>query len=512
MNWRRWNWLEEGMIPLLVVVLRICWIWPWLEWLRRWLSPSAAMPYLPLWALAFLFVGGAFAARLALARTSTLKPNSLRRARLWVVAAGLGVIAVLLWQHYSRAQYALWDVRWASTLAYELTHWQEQVPPAFAALLVAAAVWLRGMMDGREPMLHEDVWGVFTRGFLALALLLLATRADPNGPPPHIDRWTVALFAVGMTALALSSLQLAHITGRWGASPRADLRMNRYWLATAAAVIAVLLVLGLGLSWLVAPETVARAFSWVGVLLNLVGVVLGYVLLAFAYVVFWLLSPLIDRLRELMSRLRQNDDPFGSSDFLRQLQQFLETPSQELPPATVESLRWLGFAALLIVIAIAFALALRYFGSRHGEETDETRELIFSSDLLQEQLASLWRKWRQRFSGRAAGKADPYLSLAGEMENRRLIRAIYQAMLAAATAQGHGRVQAQTPVEYQAALTARFPTGGAALATITAGYMQARYGLDPPPASQVEAVQRAWDALQEVLTNNGTIIVGQNER
>jgi hypothetical protein len=204
-----------------------------------------------------------------------------------------------------------------------------------------------------------------------------------------------------------------------------------------------------------------------------------------------------------MNRPRESD-PFGSSEFLRQLQQFLEKPTAELPPATVESMRWLGFVALLVVIAIAFALALRYFGSRRGEEADETRELIFSGDLLQEQLASLWRKWRQRFSGRAAGKTDPYLSLAGETENRRLIRAVYQALLAAATAQGHGRVQAQTPVEYQAALAARFPTGGAALDTITAAYMQARYGLEPPPAGQVEAVQRAWDALREVLANEGT--------
>ena len=46
MPWNRWHWLEDGIMPLLVVLMRVCWIWPWLQMLQR-------LAYAILWAADF---------------------------------------------------------------------------------------------------------------------------------------------------------------------------------------------------------------------------------------------------------------------------------------------------------------------------------------------------------------------------------------------------------------------------------------------------------------------------
>ena len=127
--------------------------------------------FLSIWAIIALFVGGALTARISLQRAP-----SLARARLWAAAIGLGATLGLLWWQYGRALYALWDPRWLVSLAQALAYWGGEVSPPFITFVVAAAVWLRGLLDGREPITHEQVWAVFKFGFAALVLLLLAGR------------------------------------------------------------------------------------------------------------------------------------------------------------------------------------------------------------------------------------------------------------------------------------------------------------------------------------------------
>ena len=116
-------------------------------------------------------------------------------------------------------------------------------------------------------------------------------------------------------------------------------------------------------------------------------------------------------------------------------------------------MRWLIFVGVALVLGILFALALRYLTANADEATDETRESVFSTDLLQEQWLALWRRWLQQLPRRAGGSLNPYLSLDGEAGPRRTIRALYQAVLALAQASGRARGRAQTPQRVSA------PTG-----------------------------------------------------
>jgi hypothetical protein len=165
-------------------------------------------------------------------------------------------------------------------------------------------------------------------------------------------------------------------------------------------------------------------------------------------------------------------------------------------------MRWLGLAGLVLAIIAIIALALRYIRSGDNDDLEETRETVFTTSLLQEQLASLWRRLRQRLP---RVRPDPYLSLEGEDANRREIRLLYQALLTQAKALGYPRLRPQTPIEYDAALARLAPADESAWDTMTEGYVAARYGLQAPTTKQVERMRQAWGRLQSVLASQEPI-------
>ena len=151
MSWRRWPWIEEGVLPLLIITLRLCWIWPWLLMLSRWLLPAALQPVLPLWNVALLLIGGA-----ATTHALPVDRQRPRRARLLAAAIGLAAVALTLWLRLASDVYTLWDLRWLAAQGVLLTHWGGEFSPSFLVLILAASLWLRGMLDNPAPT-HDDV-------------------------------------------------------------------------------------------------------------------------------------------------------------------------------------------------------------------------------------------------------------------------------------------------------------------------------------------------------------------
>jgi len=491
MNSLRWRWFDDGLLPLLVVALRVCWLWPWLTLLQRWLAPSAPGTLVPLWALCALMMGGTLAARAAMARTGTLA-----QARRWVSGGGLAAVGALIWWQYGRPAYAPWDWGWIVAVANSLSNWGTEVPAALLTVAIAAGAWLRGVLDARRALSYEDVQAAFVTGCVAFAVMLLVAPLDSGGLAPNVAWWLMAFFAISMAALALASLELSLLTGR--AEKETKVRLNRYWLVSVLSVIAVLLAIGLLISAVVAPETILGLLGWTHILLDLLWSVVGLVLYAVAYILFFLLDPLIGWLRERMAGLPP-PQPIESMGFQRQIEEMARQPAAAMPPYLSESLRWLTIIGILAVIGLLFALALRYFRDGKDEAVDETRESVFSSAMVGAQLAAALARWRQRFRRTSAGDADPFLPLAQEEENRRQIRRVYQALLATAQAMGQPRPPAQTPAEYAARLGGAATMRSAPLETITAAYNQARYDTHAPSAEQAQQAQNAWSTLEREL-------------
>lgn len=487
MPWKRWPWPDAGLLPLLIVALRVCWIWPWLQTLT-WLMDPGAPVLLPLWAVIALLIGGALTAQAAAGA-----PASPRRARYVVAALGLVAIFLVLWQPYRSATYSLWDLRWAGSLAYGFVHPAAGNLMELTAFIVAAGLWLRGMQDSDAPS-HDEVWRAFVTGFWAWVLLLLVIYLEPAAAPPRLSLWIVLFFATGMAGLALGGLQLARDT-----RPDRPLRLNRHWLLAGLALIALVIGLGLLLGALVTPEGMAQTFGWVGAIVRWIGVAIGYLLLALVYLLSYLLAPLINLI--LWLRAQYAPPPATPQGF--SLQQLLEQLQQQepvgIPPAADETLRWLGLLTLLALFALAFALAVRFLRRDAAATGDETRESVLSQELLAAQIAALLQRWRQRLAGLAGASGAAFLPLEGDDASRRTIRAAYQSFLRAMQQRSLPRPQPATPDEYAAAVERNLPTVTPSLDALTAAYLPARYAADPPAPADAAAATQALAALQAEL-------------
>jgi hypothetical protein len=504
MVWNRWNWLERSLLPLLVAVLRTFWLWPWLELLRHWLAPSQPGPLLPLFLMMGLYLAGLVTMRQALT-----SPRASIQVRLGVAVAGLVVIFVVLWWQFYRDQDHVWQAQWLSALGVELTHWNEEVPAPAIALLAGAYLWWQGMRDGRLTLQRDEIWAAFTLGFLGLAFAAIIVTAAGSALSLRLGNLTLFYFTAGLAALALSTVHTTHYDFI-ERTKEARLTPNRYWFMSVFSVIAALLTVGLVLSALITPEIVAQSLGWLVVILDLLRLALYYVLLIVSYLIFLILAPLLNGLRWLLRGTGEPPEPIRLTDLSQDMAD-LPQNTLALPPGFGEAARWGGLVLLLVGLGIIFALALRRFWSGSDEEVEESRELIFSTDLLRAQLLAWWRKRLRQFQRRPGPVLDPFLSLEQEARPRRKVRAIYQLFLKAAMARGQPRRQGQTPFEYEQMWAATLPEGQGALNNLTRAYSQARYAPDPLDLEEVERAHQAWADLQTLLVAQGRGKDGSNE-
>jgi hypothetical protein len=489
MTLRPLSYLHSALLPSLVILMRLFWLWPWVLVLSRWLT-VAAEPLLPAWLVAALFAAGALLRRFAVARAS-----SVTVARRWVGGISFVLLVGLLWWRFYMGDHPLWDPAWLARLARDSSDWRVEFPAPVLLLLIAGGVWLRGIMDGGRNLNRDHVWSALTTGAIALAVLALLVRLDPRGIPPATAQWVTGFFTAGLTALALSSLALAQSRSTLGDQAPPALRLNRHWLLSVSLVIAGVVGLVLALTALVTPSGLAETLGWLAIPARWIIYAVGIVILSLAYLTFLLLTPLINWLVQRAAEAPPRE-PVPPSEFLQQLQQFLQETETVLPSTVATSLRWLWITGLVACVLLIIMWAVRALQRREQGETDERRDFIFTRALFQDQLAALWRAWLARLQSLSPSPASPYLDLAGEHPNRRAIRALYQLLLASTASLGISRSHGQTPREYQAQLESALMLEAASLEMLTDGYEDARYGQSAPTGADVEAARAAWSRLE----------------
>ncbi|MCB0113752.1 MAG: DUF4129 domain-containing protein [Caldilineaceae bacterium] len=493
MKTQRWNWLDEGLLPALLVLMRTAWLWPWLALLRDWFSPTQPAPVWPLWVIIGLpLLSYLLTDRLLPPRRDIMEAQRVNAVQIALAVTGVLLLLVLTWLHFYQGRFPLWSPSWVLSLTYDVTEMEFELPVQILALCSGFYLWLRGVLDGRDAIHHEKVWGTFLAGVVMFALYLWLSRFGAANLRVDAAPWLIVFFAAGMSALAAANLNIA---GGWSTWRRQDNRLqaNRYWLLSIAVTIAGLLGLGILLGWLVAPDEVAWLLNGVGMVLGWIWQIFSWLLLGVSFVLFWLIYPIYLFLQSLINNQASEEPP-------REAQEGLPTPTPEAiqqltdPTQTPEAFRWLGLVVVLLIVFAIFVLVLRRLRAASEEEPEEIHESIYSNDLLQDQLAAFWQGLRNRFGQGAIGPA--FADLTGENDTRRTIRAVYQQVLARAQQSGHPRRSAQTPLEYAPELAETWPQPADAVRVITAGYVEARYGADPPDAATAQAVTAAWTEIE----------------
>lgn len=517
MRWRNWNWLDQLLLPLMMAVMRTCWLTPWLIAIQHVLLLETAAPNTPLNLQATLAPGIILALPLMsfwLARIVTERlpvdeavnlanqatPHIPTKARLMLAGGGLLAILTVLWWQFARSLFPLWDGRWLITVGQSLIHIERvESLPVWLILIALIFLWMRGLLDAGRTLGHDDVWSAMSSGIAAIIFYLIAVDAFGGILPADFSNWIVLFFAAGMVALAFSGLKVT-VGLDWALSgSRRNAKtppITRYWVISVLLVVGVLLGIGVGIGLLIAPEQISRLLAMLNGVARLLWSLVSTIILAIAYVLFMIVYYIVEFLRPLIERL------FGQ---LQQLDSLLLPPGgeQEQPQqpisaalaAVPDSYRWVALVLFLLIVAVVFAFVVRRLRMAQEVESDEVRESILSSDLLQDQLGKLWDRLFGR--RRRAGEIDPYLSLDGETDTRRTIRQLYQQLLSQAGQRGLARQPAQTPHEYRAKLGSELQTAIDPLARMTERYNHARYAPEPPDSEAARTTQQDWREIEE---------------
>lgn len=514
--WRHaeWNSVDGVLLPALVGVMRFCWIWPWMLLLQGFLSPSLSAPLMSPWMVIILPMVSFTFARWTMPtlaeRRSFRRTNQIRQH---IATFGFAAILFLLWLRFLRPEFWLVDLRWLIAAGYDLIYWDAvpvEVPGTLLFLLLGIFLWLRGALDGHGQYRHDEIWRAFLSGGAALAIFAWILPPGPAGGQtgaagsPYTAAggqlsnsiWLLLLFAgSGLAGLGVANLGKS---GGWRRRARVSkLIPNRGWMVGIGVTILVMLGMALLVGLIIQPEDAAILWKALGIIWQGVSTVLIWIITIVAYPIFMLIEYLIRLLRSL----------FGEREQEAPVNEFAQAPTPEPMPepperaveAMPEPFRWVALVVVAIGVFIIFMLVLRQLRSRPEEESDEVRESVLTASLLQSQLAELWARLRSRF-GPPPEEPDPFLSLEGESDTRRLIRLIYQRMLEAAHWRNAPRLQGETPSRFGVRLAEEPGFEGGLVQTITGAYDEARYGDVPPSEQTASAAAEAWQEMVSELT------------
>ena len=507
-----WNIVDGGLLPLLVGVMRFCWVWPWMLLIQGFLAPSLAAPLMYPWMVILLPVLSFTFARWSMPtlaeRRDFRRTNQIRQQ---IATFGFAALLFLLWLRFLRPEFWLVDLRWLIAAGYDLIYWDAvpvEVPGTLLFLLLGVFLWLRGALDAHGQYRHDEIWRAFLSGGAALALFAWIVPPIPAIEQPDAAAtpfmsaggqlsssiWLVLLFAAsGLAGMGVANLGKS---GGWRRRAHAaKLRPNRGWMAGIGLTIIVMLAMALLVALIIQPEDAAILWKALGLIWQGVSTVLIWIITVVTYPIFIVLEYLMRLLRSLFGERSQETErtefaPFPTSEPMPE-------PPDRAVEAMPEPLRWIALLVFAAGVFFILMLVLRQL-NRPEEESDEVRESILTASLLQSQLADLWDRLRSRF-GPPPEEPDPYLSLAGENDTRRLIRSIYQRLLALAQTRNAPRLHGETPGSYGGRLAAKPEFDEALVQTITAAYGEARYGDEPPSERTASAARDAWNEIESAL-------------
>ncbi len=339
---------------------------------------------------------------------------------------------------------------------------------------------------GRDDDLHASAKREFGGGIVALAILCVANKANPQ-ITTEAAFWPILIFfTLGLGSLALAGLEQDRQIQ--GASTSAGLGVNRHWLGLVGGVIGLILAGAVAVAAVVSPDSIAG----LGVVFDMVGIALIQGIGLVLYMVALILLPVGELIARVLLSLLQI---FAGISLLLHLDFSAPTPeainaaAQQL--ARTPPFRVIELIVMVCVVALLFRLAVRRLRRLNGQALeDEEHESVFSRELLWQQLGSLF----VRRTKPALVTLSPYLALTGSADDPRLaVRRVYQAFLEWARTHDHERLAGQTPTMLAETLAQATPQGRMAVLTLTEAYLHARYGLGVTveEAAQAQAALRA---------------------
>ena len=473
-----WSKEQVGAIILavLMAIVAVAWLEPWVMWATRNAAPERTTPFVSPVLMIVIVLSGALVTRLVAARSDTWKHMAGR-----VLAAALVAIAA--------TELLSLGVRPPLDYLTGLVKWNGFFSPEVIVLVVAAMLWLRGILIGRADVLREDLESMFYTGIVALVILLVFDAARPLVPFVDLFWSTLTFFIASLLALALVGPEHAHFWQRETSVVR--LMLSRYWVLTIGAVIGLILLVALAFAGSAGPEALGVLRQAVLVVITGLAFVLQVIMSIVVQIIFLLLLPFMPLLEQLGKWIGQIIEQIRLPSQLGTNDPTLQTIQTVLSAESIANFtRGLAVLAILLIFVLFFLLVLIRLGHIPTRHSDETRESIASRQLILDQL----KRWLAQRRGSSTAR-PPYLPVPGE-DPRSVIRRAYQALLMWAVDWAGKRAPSQTPTRYAEWLDHQSPAHQEPIDTLTALYLRARYADGALTSDEAQAAQEALVRLQ----------------
>jgi len=472
--WKRFNWLDGVVVPLLAGAMRAAWMTPLIHVALNNILVWPHGTHYPFGLVLLLLLGGA--------GTSYLLRNQ-RAARLRSAVVGIVVIGLVCLYLFPSG--ASSPQEWVKSLFTAMANTDQGLHPAILVILITAALWARGATLEFDD--SDSLWRSFLTGIAALVCVLLISHSPYVTNGERMPGAISAFLLWGFLALALSSVARALWLERLrsGRSPS----LSRHWLGVIVIVLAAVVLGGMILGQLFAPQAVARLLAAVRIVLGAVWQVIAFVATGLVYLLFLAIGPLLEGFR-----LRTESFQPKPQEFMPNLtEQFQDLFEKQAEQGKSLNVGWLLPVLLIVFVA---GLLILFWRRRRRERIvplEESREIIWSRDLMIEQLRNLLRRRPKRQA------PLPYFPLEGLADPRIRIRRAYQDLLRLGRQEGWPRRPWQTPLAYRKTLQSAWPQASEALEALTRAYIVARYGAQAPSPEEAEAAERALLSIREGL-------------
>lgn len=492
------NWIAVVLSPLTVILMEVCWVYPWLAWAGEWQELGWQRTPLTLASLILILSVSFFVTRFFLSQRWPL-----RRIQLSVISCGLVVILIVLHVEYG-AGFGLLSGQWFAHTAQVFLDNFFRPHPMGLALVAAVYLWWRGISLGRSPLYFRNVYRPFLLGLAALVILIIVWAASLGAGSLKSLTSTVGLhvagfFFFGLTALALGNLQT--IRRRMQHEEEIAPISSRRWLPILLGVVGGIVLVGIGTVSIFSSEFVALLARLLKLTFNLLLQALHYLFIpldyladALVYIVQFIIS-LLHRVQPLQ--------PFEIPDFF-EIEDLPESAAtQVLSAEAILAMKWSFFALVAIVVLFLLARAIFRFRALQAEaEIEEIHESLWSWSGFKADLRLFFSMIWQRFERKRKEpvQESPVPSWYTEDVQGMLgIRQIYRHLLWKASCARIARQRHETPYEYARRLGQAIPDSSKPLSELTNLYIDVRYGDLEAEYKQVRYANSLWKVLQRLL-------------
>ncbi len=449
------------------------------------LAAEDAAPLLGLPVLAVLLIAATMATHLAAARD-----DETGRARLAVSLLGL---IIALWLGAFVLLGARWPADW--TAVVQLVRSNGNGLRALETCGLALLAWWRGIVAGRARPSLDTAEGGLRLASGVLILLFLMQVFAPRDPRvlANLAEAVLLVISTGLLGLPLAAVQDQRERARFAGAPVAGI--DRSWVGLLFGGVGALLLIALLLAQSLSFERLDLLLAPLGQLVSdltwaviyPLGVGIGYLIVG----LIWLLR--------LIVHPNEGREPPQLPDmsWLQKLK--VEDQPDQPDGLLLPTLGLIAGIAVAVALVLLLARAARRLSDwRLPDDVEEVRDSVWSWDAPRDSLLRRLRARFQRADVTTPLDHDP-ATPAGN------VRELYRRLLLLGAYRGRRRTPAETPDEYERALSATglFSTGRDELRLLTELYAEVRYGATQPKLVTISAARAALEQLEALDPPNG---------